>query len=118
MSEKKPIVIFSVYRWPTLSPEEFKNYYLETHAPLAKKFPGAIWYETFLNEDATESLPSMGVAPTPDAIAILQFESQEAYDNLPNTPEFKAVVEDQHGFLTHAQSFNVERLTFIPDSGK
>lgn len=115
MPDTPPLLLFEVYRWPGTSPEEFAEHYRTVHAQIGKRIPGVVWYESFLNKNPTRDWPVIGSEPQPDAHVIMMFESQEAKDNVSNTPEWDEAAEDDIGFCSHFKIFEVDRYTWIPD---
>lgn len=114
MPENSPLLVMTIYRWPGTTFQEFMDHY-PVHAQLGKQLPGVIWYESFVNKKASVGWPVIGAAPVPDAFVIMKFESQEALDNLPNTPEWQEAMKDDIGFTSHFEVFEVERITWVPD---
>jgi uncharacterized protein (TIGR02118 family) len=107
-------VFFEVYRWAGTSVKEFREHLKTTHAPLASRFPGVVWYESFLNNDAADGWPSES-APVPDAFVIMEFESKQALENATKSAEWAEAQADNPGFLSHFNTFAVDRITWIPD---
>lgn len=112
MIKKSTIVraVGLVRRNPNLTPEEFKNYWLNIHVPMVKdKLPGLVLY--------TGSFPLAGkttgefpLAPY-DAIVELGFESVDALHQALNSPGFMS--EDRQissaRFLSSADSLMMEK---------
>jgi EthD domain len=115
VSENNPMLVMTIYRWPGTTFEEFMDHYKKVHAQLGKGLPGVIWYESFVNKNASANWPVIGAAPVPDAFVIMKFESREALDNLQNTAEWADAMKDDIGFTSHFQMFEVDRFTWIPD---
>lgn len=115
MSDDQPLLLFEVYRWAGTSPQEFEDHYKNVHAKIGMRLPGVIWYESFVNKAPTGEWPMVGSRPVPDAYVVMKFESQEALDNLPNTPEWDEAAQDDIGFCSHFSFHPVDRYTWIPD---
>ena len=76
-------------RNPDLSPQEFKDYWLNVHAPMVKsKVPGLIYYSGRFPLPG-ESSPGTPRAPY-DAIIEFQFDSVESLQKALNGPAFMA----------------------------
>lgn len=114
----QPLLTFDVYRWPGTSSEEFREHYVNVHAKIGMRLPGVIWYESFLNRKPTEGWPVIGSAPVPDAFVIMKFESAQALANLQNTAEWAEAAEDDIGFCSHFQIYEVDRHTWIPEPAR
>lgn len=115
-SDDLPIYLFGLYRWAGTTPEEFRDHYLSHHAPnIGKQMPGVAWYYTFLNKE-----PQTGQdgAPRPDAFAIMCFESEDALKNAPTTDKWAEAMKDNIGFVSHFDTYNVERITLIGENEK
>lgn len=111
-STAPPVVLFGLYRWAGTTPEEFKDHYLKNHVGIGKRIPGVAWYYAYLNKDP---LRDSNGAPRPDAFAIMCFESDEAFANLPNTAEWGEALKDNVGFISHFDTYSVERVTLVPE---
>ena len=114
MSESQPILLFEVYRWAGTTTEEFKKHYHEVHAQLGKKLEGIIWYETFFNENPTQTWQAQE-APRPDAFVIMQLESEDALDKQRTTENWRIAKEDDIGFASHSVCYRVTRVPWILD---
>lgn len=110
-----PTLMFEVYRWSGTTPEEFRQHYIDVHAPLGKKLPGIVWYESFLATDPAREWPIQEGRARPDAYVIIKFESQQALESLKGTPEWKAAKLDDVGFVGNSVAQRVERFPWIPD---
>ncbi|WP_127129075.1 EthD domain-containing protein [Georgenia sp. SYP-B2076] len=111
-----PYLAFEVYRWAGTTYEEFRTHYKDVHAQIGKKIPGLVWYETFMNNNAQEGWPVIGGAPKPDALVVMQFDSEESKQNIGNSPAWLEAAEDDIGFCSHFEIFDVERFTWIPEA--
>ncbi|MTD52475.1 EthD family reductase [Amycolatopsis pithecellobii] len=113
MSNDECYLLFAIYRWPGTSVEEFRNHLRETHGPLAKRFPGLAWYESFLTDNAQEGWPVTS-APAPDAFAIMKFDSEAAKQEAAKSPAWAEADADLPGFIGHFNVFAVDRITWVP----
>ncbi|OUS92099.1 EthD domain-containing protein [Rhodococcus sp. NCIMB 12038] len=116
MSNDGPCLAFEVYRWAGTTSEEFRTHYKDVHAQIGKKIPGLVWYESFMNKDAQEGWPVIGGAPKPDAIVVMMFDSEESKQNVAQSAAWDEAAEDDIGFCSHFEIFEVERFTWIPES--
>jgi uncharacterized protein (TIGR02118 family) len=73
----------------------FDRYYVETHAPLAKKIPGLRKYEISRGSVATPAGPS-----NIHLVAILQFDDMTALQRGLTSPEGQAAAGDLSNFAT------------------
>ena len=87
-------VLFLVRRRPDLTPEQFQQYWRETHAPLAAVMPGLRRYV----QDHVVVDPSQE-PPAYDGVAELTFDSAEAFQAALASPEGAAVLADVPNFL-------------------
>lgn len=114
-ADQRPTLIWEVYRWSGTTPEEFRQHYIDVHAPLGKKLPGIVWYESFLTNDPDREWPIQSGRARPDAYVIIKFESEEAIEALRGTPEWRAAKLDDIGFVGNSVAQRVTRMTWIPD---
>jgi len=116
---KQPIYLFGLYRWAGTTPEEFRAHYLDKHIELGKAMPGCVWYYTFLNTDpqTTDQIAVYG-APQPDAFAVLAFASEEALAAAPESDVWAAAMEDNVGFVSHFDTYSVERVVVVPEQDR
>lgn len=87
-------VMFWARRKDGQSPDEFRRYWLEVHAPLAaQKLNGLRRYEINIVEGgpAQEGFPH--------GVAELYFDSEEAFGAALGTPDGKIVVDDLDNFM-------------------
>lgn len=81
--------IFWAHKKEGQAPEEFRRYWLDLHAPLAReKLQGLRRYEISLVEGGS------GRSGFPDGVAELYFDTKEAFLAAFSTPEGKEVAED------------------------
>ena len=113
---QRPTLVFEVYRWAGTTPEEFREHYLTVHGQLGRRIPGIIWYETFLNEQPTETWQAQE-RPRPDAYVIMTLESEDVLEHLRGTEAWRIAKDDDIGFASHSFSQRVQRVTWIPDPG-
>ncbi|HZZ49881.1 MAG TPA: EthD domain-containing protein [Pseudonocardia sp.] len=115
---EQPLLTFDVYRWPGISPEEFREHYVQVHAKIGMRLPGVIWYESFLNRNPTREWPVIGSAPVPDAFVVMKFESPEALANVKDSPEWAEAAQDDIGFCSHFQVYEVDRYTWVSEGSR
>ncbi|ROZ99078.1 EthD domain-containing protein [Gordonia sp. OPL2] len=111
-NDNQPVVLFGLYRWAGTTPEEFRAHYLDHHVGIGKRIPGVAWYYAFLNTDPQRDGNS---APRPDAFAVMCFESADAFAQLSTTAEWAEAVADNVGFISHFDTYPVERVTLVPE---
>lgn len=100
-------MVFIASRKSGLSPEEFKQYWRRTHAPIASSIPGLARY---VQQHAVA--PKGESEPPFDGIAEMWFRDAGSME----TPEFEAAVKDTENFLDPERSsgFMVEVHEIIP----
>ncbi len=101
-------------RHPSMTREEFQDYWLNQHGPLfmknaalmrAKKYVQSHTLNTPLNDGLKES---RGMQAAYDGVAEVWFESEQDLMEAMSSPEFQAIapalMEDENKFLDHAKS--------------
>lgn len=87
-------VLFWARRKEGQSPEEFRRYWLDVHAPLARdNLKGLRHYEVNIVSGVPEGKPIV------DGVAELYFDSPEAFQQALSTPEGKQVLDDLPKFM-------------------
>ncbi|MGW4131922.1 EthD family reductase [Amycolatopsis japonica] len=114
MPDEGVYLLFGIYRWAGTTVAEFQNHLKQIHGPIARRFPGLLWYESFLNTQATDGWPSTS-APAPDAFAVMKFESEKAKNEIVNSAAWQEAQADSPGFIAHYDVFAVDRITWVPD---
>jgi uncharacterized protein (TIGR02118 family) len=90
-------VLFFARKHPSLTMEQFKEYALETHAPLVEAIPGLRGYvQNFAVPDEAAD------APLYDTVVELLFDSREAYEEGMTSPEAETAIADQENFLAES----------------
>jgi uncharacterized protein (TIGR02118 family) len=103
-----------ITRNPELTPEEFRTYWVDVHAPLVKsRLPGLKQYMGYLPIPGTDLTHWRGS----DAIVQLGFESMEAmYANV-NRPEFRSADRDNSSahlmVMSRIQRVVAEEIDFM-----
>jgi uncharacterized protein (TIGR02118 family) len=87
-------VLFLVRKRPDLTAEQFRRYWVETHAPIASTMPGLRRYT--LNPALAD--PSQS-PPTYDGVAELWFDSPAAFEAALASPGGQATLADVPNFL-------------------
>ena len=85
-------VVFLVKRHPNMTPEEFAQYWIESHTPFTARVPGVRAYRCY---------PAAGprdAAPPFDGVAVLSFDDEAAYRAAIAGPEFAAAIADAPNF--------------------
>jgi uncharacterized protein (TIGR02118 family) len=99
---------FVLRKRPDISSEEFHDYWRTTHGPIVAKLPGLVRYV----QHHVSSMPRAEYAqddPPIDGIVETWWESQEALEKVQQSPELRAVVEDEINFMGHSNR-NVHTL--------
>jgi uncharacterized protein (TIGR02118 family) len=94
-------VFFVLRRRPDVSPEQFHDYWKNTHGPLVSKVPGLIHYV----QHHTISVPRPEYSnddPPIDGLVETWWESVEAAQRAGLSPEFAAVMADEAKFMGHS----------------
>ena len=93
-------LVMCVTRHPDLSPEQFRDYWLNNHGPLFKKNAAALkaikyvqshTINTQINDEMRES---RGTLPAYDGIAEISFASEQDLMEATSTPEGQAITEE------------------------
>lgn len=103
-------MIFLVHRQPQLSPDEFRRYWKETHAEIARKIPGLRKYTQH------HAVPGPdGVEPPYDGFAEMWWDDAESLQMALGSPDGKAAVEDIGNIvdLERQQVFVVEQYSIV-----
>lgn len=94
--------MFMLYRKPDMSGDDFRDYWKNTHGPIAAKMPGLKKYVQ------NHSLPDPGEGEPPVAgIAEVYFDSVEAMQEALSSPEGEAALGDLPNFT------DAERTTTV-----
>jgi uncharacterized protein (TIGR02118 family) len=105
---------FCLRRLPSLTREQFQQYWLETHGPLVRRHAAALRIERYVQThtllgDAADSLrPTRGGPPGYDGVAELWWRSEEDLAAALSTPAAaeagRALLEDERRFIDLANS--------------
>jgi uncharacterized protein (TIGR02118 family) len=101
-------VLFAIYRKPELSVDEFVTHYRDVHLPIAKRLPKLREYEIFPVLEGPES-----DGETPDAFAMMAFDSAEDFQTFLTTPEMAEAVKDNESFIERFELFTVDHIPVI-----
>jgi len=85
-----------VRRRPDLPVEEFRRYWGEVHGPMAVGLPGLRRYVQCVT---TDGIYRAGREPEVDGVTVVWFDSFDAMRATPDTPQLRAIVDDQPAFL-------------------
>lgn len=89
-------VVFLVTKKADMSQEEFTRYWIDEHTPLTAGTPGLRSYRCY----PLVTRPA-GQAPSPyDAVAVLAFDDEAAWNVASSSPEFAAALADAPNFQT------------------
>ena len=103
-----PKFFFVLRRGPNTTPEQFHEYWKNTHGPIVAKFPGLVRYV----QHHVTSLPRPEYAqddPAIDGIVETWWESPEALEKVQQSPELRDVIADEINFMGHSNR-NVHTL--------
>ena len=101
-------VLFGIYRKPELSVDEFLTHYRDVHLPIAKRLPKLRQYEIFPVQPGAES-----DGDSPDAFALMRFDSAEDFQAFLTTPEMAEAVEDNEKFIDRFDTYVVDHIPVI-----
>lgn len=96
-------VIYELYRREELSQEEFVDYWLNVHRPIAMKMPDLRGYEIW---PVTGSADPLGEEVA--GFVILRFDSEEDFHRTHESPEFAATAADADKFARHYTRYAVD----------
>lgn len=96
-------LIYELYRSETLSQEEFVDYWLTKHKPIAMKMPNLRGYEIWPVADS-DSVEGEAVA----GFVILRFDSKEDFDRTHESQEFADTAADAAEFSRHFTRYAVD----------
>lgn len=98
-----------------LSMEEFRRYWTEVHAPIAKRLPGLV---SSIQHHVVDTA-ARGDFPAPPAnvhgIVELVFESREAMDAALAGPVGQELVEDARNFQAQMRKYVVEDVVIVAE---
>lgn len=109
-------LVFCVRRLSRLSPEEFQDYWLNTHAPLVRSHAKTLGIRRYLQTHTDIGNPglqqamaaSRGAPEEYDGVAELWWDSVESFAASAGTPEGRAasreLLEDERRFIDHSRS--------------
>jgi uncharacterized protein (TIGR02118 family) len=96
-------VLFWARGKPGQSVDEFRRYWLEVHAPLVRdRLPGLRRYEVNIATGAPQGEPLVG------GVAVLCFDSEEAFARATASPEGREVLRDLRNFTSESGAMFVE----------
>lgn len=85
-------VIGLLRKHPSMNTEDFMKWWQEDHVPHVKRIPGVLHYVTYPIEEMRVSIEKDDFTPEVDVdgIAIIYYDSREAYHRALKSPEAKA----------------------------
>src|SRR5215208_2513643 len=95
-------VVYVMFKKEAIGREEFRHYWKETHAPVAKKMPGLRGYV----QNHTLADPE-GNEPPYDGFEEFYFESQEAMEEAIASSEGQATINDLPNFCNTAKTLGI-----------
>jgi len=102
-------VVYELYRKPEMSREEFVDYWLNVHRPIAMRMPHVRGYEIW---PVTESDDVEGAEV--DGFVLLSFDSEEDFDAMHASPEYAETAADARTFARHFTRYAVAPHRIIP----
>jgi uncharacterized protein (TIGR02118 family) len=96
-------VVYTLYRKQGWSREQFTDYWLNVHKPIALRMPHVRGYEIW---PVTETADVLGEEV--DGFVILRLDSEDDFHKLHASPEFEATAEDARKFTRHFTRHAVE----------
>ncbi|HKI97042.1 MAG TPA: EthD domain-containing protein [bacterium] len=107
-------MVYCLRRQPHLTPEQFRDYWLNTHGPLVRDAAGLLNIRRYVQHhpshgELSEAMRASRGAPEPyDGVAEIWFDSVEAMQAPAKSPEARAVMrairEDEATFIDQARS--------------
>ena len=96
-------VLYALYRQPEIDREAFVDHWMNVHRPIASRMPGLrgyeIWPVTECEDPAGEEI---------DGLAVLRFDSNEAFERTLASPEFAEASTDARKFIHHFTRYAVD----------
>lgn len=89
-------VIYTLYRQEGWTRQQFTDYWLNEHKPIAVRMPHVRGYEIWPVTEAAEVLDE-----EIDGFVILRFENEGDFHKCHESPEFAATAEDARKFTRH-----------------
>ncbi len=106
VTESMPKLVPFLHRRAGMDVDEFQSYWLQKHAPLAKKMPSQRRYvQSHVRRSAYEG----GRTPRYDGVAEAWFENLDWLTNPPATADFQAIRADEQNFLDSRIAFLITR---------
>jgi uncharacterized protein (TIGR02118 family) len=96
-------VIYEVYRKEGMSRDEFADYWVRVHSPIAAKLPNARSYINYAVSSASDA-----PEPVPDGFTILTFDTEEDFNEAMASAEMQASGADAANFTSRFGVFTVE----------
>jgi uncharacterized protein (TIGR02118 family) len=85
-------VVFLVKRNPSLSQDAFTDYWINEHTPLTARVPGLRSYRCYPLTGYPDAEPPF------DAVAVVAFDDEAAWQGAAASPEFAAAIADAPNF--------------------
>ena len=101
-------VLFAIHRKPELTFDEFLAHYRDVHLPIAKRLPKLRQYEIFPVHPGPDS-----DGKSPDAFALMTFDSAEDFETFLHSPEMAEAVEDNTTFIDTFETYTVDHIPVI-----
>jgi len=102
-------VIYELYRAEGWTREQFVEYWLHTHRPIAMTMPNLRGYKICPVTDSGEVL-----GDEVDGFVMLVFDSEDDFNTTHESPEFAATAADARKFTRHFARYAVDVHDVIP----
>jgi uncharacterized protein (TIGR02118 family) len=102
-------VVYELYRNPEMTRDEFVDYWLTVHRPIAVKMPRVKSYEIW---PVTDSGAVEGSEV--DGFVLLRFDSEGDFEFMHDSPEYAETAADARKFTRHFTRYAVDTHQIIP----
>lgn len=101
--------LFQIYRKEGWTHEQFLDYWLNVHKPLAASVSELRGYTLM---PVTKAIDALGEEP--DGFVQLTFDSREHFHQVLRSDEFRPVLEDGDVFCRHVTRYTVDLVEAVP----
>jgi len=101
-------MLFAIHRKPELTWDEFFAHYQDVHLPIARRLPDLRRYEIFPVRPGPDAGPQ-----SPDAFALMFFDSAETFEAVLASPEIAEAVADNATFIDRFEAYVVDHLPIV-----
>jgi uncharacterized protein (TIGR02118 family) len=96
-------VVYAIYPKDGMSAEDFRHHLTDVHSAIGRRLPGVRRYEQFPVRSADGEL-----GPEVGAFAVVQFDSEEAYEQAAASSVMQEAGEDAANYARHFSSYVVD----------